>query len=133
MQWLYEPYLDVVATPFAPLDWPVARSMLEETFGTECGVRAVWVSPTTDLPALLSDETVEVVGLPLPLLSTAAAWAPALQRFIQRRGVIGWGIVPQTTEGLAHARIGRLSARFGEVLQALEEAGLPTTEVLAPR
>ena len=130
LQWLYEPYLDVVGSPFSPVGWAEAHQLLEETFGPRSGVRGVWVSETTDLPALLDGSTVEVVGLPLPLPNVAESWLPALQDFIRRRGAIGWGIVPQTTEGLAHATIGRLSARFAAVLQALEEGGLPTAEVV---
>ena len=131
VHWLYEPYLDIVGSPFAPLDWPAARQLLEETFGATDGVRAVWVGEATDVPALIESTTIEVVGLPLPLPNVVEAWAPALQSFIERRGAIGWGIVPQTVEGLAHARVGRLAARFGAVLRALEDAGLPTADVVA--
>ena len=131
LQWLYEPYLDVVGSPFCPLDWAGAWHVLGETFGSGSGVRGLWVSEATDLPALLEGQVVEVVGLPLPSPDVAKGWALALRGFIQRRGAIGWGLVPQTPEGLAHARIGRLSARFGEVLQALEAGGLPVAEVVA--
>ncbi len=131
LYWLYEPYLDVVGSPFSPVDWPAARQILEETFAGTAGVHAVWVGEMTDVPALIESPTVEVVGLPLPLPNVVEVWAPALRRFIERRGAIGWGIVPHTVEGLAHARVGRLAARFGAVLRALDDAGLPTGDVVA--
>src|SRR3712207_9374833 len=65
-------------------------------------------SSTTDLPRLLAEPVVDVVGLPLPLPSIATAWGTALKDFVERQGVIGWGVVPQTVEGLANARVGRL-------------------------
>ena len=130
LQWLYEPYLDIVGSPFAPLGWPDAHHLLEETLGAADGVHGVWVGEATDVPALLAGTLVEVLGLPLPLPNVVETWAPALHDLIRRRGAIGWGIVPSTAEGLAHARVGRLAARFGAVLRALDDAGLPTAEVV---
>ncbi len=130
LHWLYEPYFDTVGTPFSPVDWPTARHIVQETFGSGSGVRGLWVGAATDVPALLESAAVEVLGVPLPAPATAAGWAEALRAFIGRGGVIGWGIVPQTVEGLPRARVGRLAAGFGEVLRALEDAGLRTAEVV---
>lgn len=130
LQWLYEPYFDIIGTPFSPVDWPVARHAVEETFGGGSGVRGVWVGASTDMPALLRCLGVEVVGIPLPDPAVAEGWADALRDFIARGGVIGWGIVPQTADGLAQTRVGRLGARFGAVLRALESAGLPPGELV---
>ena len=130
LQWLYEPYLEVVGSPFAPIGWSQVCQALEETFGSHTGVRGLWVSERTDLTELLQGPVVEVVGIPLPLPRVAEGWASILGPFIRRRGAIGWGIVPQTVEGLAHARVGALAARFNEVLQALEGAGLPAADVV---
>ena len=135
LHWLYEPYLDVIGSPFSPLDWPAVCRLLDEAFGfvqrAPGGVSGLWVSMATDLPRLLEGTTVGVVGLSLPLPNVVDAWAPALQDFIRRKGVIGWGLVPQTGEGLANARVGRLAARFTATLRALEAAGVPTAEVVA--
>ncbi len=130
LQWLYEPYLDIVGSPFAPINWPEVHQLLEETIGAAGGVAGIWVGEATDVPALIEGAVVEVIGLPLPLPNVVESWAPALSAFIRRGGAIGWGIVASTTEGLAHARVGRLAARFGAVLRALEDAGLPTAEVV---
>jgi hypothetical protein len=130
IHWLYEPYLSIVGSPFAPIDWDAAQLLLEETFGANSGVHAVWIAEATDVASVVGIATVEAVGLPLPLPNVAEAWAAALGDFIRRRGVIGWGMVPQTRDGLRHARVGRLAARFGAVLRALEDAGLPTAEVV---
>ncbi len=130
LHWLYEPYFTIVGSPFSPIGWSNALSMLQETFGANEGVRGIWLGEATDVSKLLADPMFEVVGLPLPLPNVVEAWAPELRRFIQRRGAIGWGIVPQTAEGLAHARVGRLAARFTAVLRALEDAGLATPEVV---
>lgn len=131
LYWLYEPYMEVVGSPFIALDWAQVRMLLDETFGTIRGVRAVWVGVTTDLVQLLEGTTVEVVGLALPLPNAVEGLAPVLRDFIRRKGVIGWGLIPHTAEGLAHAKVGRLAARFTELLQVLEGAGLPAAELVA--
>jgi hypothetical protein len=84
VQWLYEPYLDVVGTPFSPIDWRHAGDLLEQAFGTQPDVHAVWISSTIDLPRLLAEPVVDVVGLPLPLPAVAATWGPALTDFVRR-------------------------------------------------
>ncbi len=131
VQWLYEPYLDVVGTPFAPISWSAAGELFEQAFGSQQGVGAVWTSSTVNLSALLAEPVIEIVGLPLPQPAAASVWGPALREFIQRQGVVGWGIVPTTAEGLANARVGRLAARFTEFLQGLEAVGLPVADVIA--
>lgn len=130
LYWLYEPYLNIVGSPFCPIDWPGARQLLEETFGALDGARAVWAGESTDIAALIDGASVEVIGLPLPLPNLVAGWAAALGKFIRRHGAIAWGIVPNTVEGLAHARVGQLAARFNAVLQALDAAGLPAADVV---
>ncbi len=130
IQWLYEPYLEQIGSPFVPLDWPAAQQTLADAFGQRNGVRGVWAGGKTDLGALLADEIVEVVGCPLPETEQLDAWAAALRQFIRRKGVIGWGLIPASSEGLRHAMPGRLAARFGRVLRQLSEAGLPTDYVV---
>jgi hypothetical protein len=131
LYWLYEPYLEVAGTPFVPIDWSRARMMLDETFGTIRGVRAVWVGAATEIASLLEGPTVEVLGLAVPQPDMVEPLAPVLREFIRRKGVIGWGLIPNTAEGLAHAKVGRLAARFTEVVQVFEEAGLPQGELTA--
>jgi hypothetical protein len=131
LYWLYEPYMEVAGSPFIPLDWPQVRTLLDEVFGTLRGVRGVWVGAGTDLVPLLEGSTIEVVGLAVPLPNVVESLAPVLRAFIRRKGVIGWGLIPHTAEGLAHAKVGRLAARFTELLQVLEEAGLPPAELVA--
>ena len=131
LYWLYEPYLEITGSPFVPLQWPRVHMLLDETFGTINGVRAVWSGATTELAPLLEGSTVEVIGLPLPVTNALAPLAPVLRDFIRRKGAIGWGLIPHTADGLAHARVGRLAARFTEMLQVLESAGLPPAEVVA--
>ena len=139
LQWLYEPYLDIVGSPFSPVTWPIARHLLEEAFssgypmgeGAPQSVRGVWASETVDVPSLLEGTLVEALGLPFPAPAALQAWAPALQDFVRRKGVIGWGIVPQTVDGLTHARVGRVAARFTSMLGILEAMGLTTGEIIA--
>ncbi len=131
LYWLYEPYMEVAGSPFTPLDWARVRMVLDETFGSLRGVRGVWVGAATDLASLLEGSTVEVIGLAVPLPNVVEGLAPVLRDFIRRKGVIGWGLIPHTSEGLAHARVGRLAARFTELLQVLEDAGLLPAELVA--
>ncbi len=131
LHWLYEPYVSVVDSPFSPINGERAQLLWEETFGPIRGVRGIWAGEGADIPALLQNEMVEVLGMPMPEPSAAAEWAPLIEQFLRRRGVIGWGLIPSTVEGLNHSRIGRLAGRYNDVLHALEAAGVATTEVVA--
>lgn len=130
LQWLYEPYLELVGSPFVPWGWTELRAALGETFAYQRGVRGVWIGQHADLPELLTDTLVEVLGLALPSPEQAALWAPTLSAFVQRKGVIGWGIIPTTSEGLRNSSAARLATRFGQVLQALDAHGLPTERII---
>lgn len=130
VQWLYEPYLDLIDSPFAPVGWDEVRIALAETFGRGLGVRAVWTGPHTNLDQLLQDETIEALGIALPPPEQATVWAEPLRRLLRRKGVIGWGMVPTTSDGLRLATAGRLAARFEHVLHALNAAQLTTAAIV---
>ncbi len=130
LQWLYEPYLELLGSPFVSLTWEAVHDALTDVWGQHSGVRGVWVGAHVQLQQLLASETVEVVGLTLPTPEQAESWAPDLHSFIRRKGAVGWGIVPVTSDGLRQVTAGRLAARFGSVLKALQEADLPVEYVV---
>ncbi|GAC1550340.1 MAG: hypothetical protein NVS2B7_26420 [Herpetosiphon sp.] len=130
LQWCYEPYLEIIGSPFVGITWTDVRALLGETFGQHCGVRAVWAAENVDFAELVADEIVEVVGVSLPTPEQAEAWAPSIKAFLHRKGAIGWGIVPVSPDGLRQATAGRLAGRFGMVLKALAEAGITVETVV---
>jgi hypothetical protein len=135
LQWLYEPYLSIVASPFSPVDWAAARELLAETFGTPGSpphaLRGVWTTELADIPALLEGTLVEALSVPIPEPPVLETWAPALLQFIRRKGVVGWRIVPHTPGELAQTRVGRIAARFSAMLQVFEGLGIAPGEVAA--
>lgn len=131
VQWLYEPYLPLLGSPFVPWTWAMAGAAWAGTWSSNAGTQALWVGAGTALPPVLACAAVELVGVPLPEVEQAVQWAGALRDFFARKGSIAWGLVPTTSEGLRTATAGRLAAQFGGVVQALRAAGLPTETLTA--
>lgn len=128
--WLYEPYLSVATSAFSPVTVEELLGAVDQALG-HGPTRALWL-PNDEIGSLIADKIdVDVLGLPLPDPDRATLVVALVQRLLAKRTAIGWGIVPVTAEGLQHASVGRLAARFETWLRALEAAGIPTPDVLA--
>lgn len=128
--WLYEPYLDVALSPFAPLPADELTNAVDQALGDGL-VRALWL-PDALTAARLSDRLrLDAVGLPLPEPEQAALLKDWLDRQLATRTALAWGIVPVTSDGLRSVTAGRLAARFEAWLQALQALAVPIGDVLA--
>jgi hypothetical protein len=128
--WLYEPYLSVVRSPFAPLALDDLAGAVDQALGRGL-LRALWLPDAATAAALSEALAVDVIGLPLPEPEQAGQLKAWLEQRLATKTALGWGIVPVTSEGLRSATAGRLAARFEAWLQALQALGLPVKDVLA--
>lgn len=128
--WVYEPYLSLVRSPFAPLSIDELTSAVDQTLGYGLS-RALWLPDAATAAALSEPLRLDVVGLPLPEPEQAASLKRWLEQQLATKTALGWGIVPVTSEGLRRATAGRLAARFQTWLQALKALDMPVKDVLA--
>lgn len=127
---LDEPMLDALDSPFCPLDRDEGLAMIDRVFSNLAGVRGLAPDGVADWSAVLD--------LPLDLVfcnaceheSRLLAAAHEFCAFIQRGGVIAWGIVSADNMQLGDESIAACLARFDQLLGALEHAGATREQVL---
>ena len=59
------------------------------------------------------------------------AYGPQLKKFLDRGGVLCWGIVPTWTDAVVEENVARLAAYLEEVWEVLGRAGIPLEQLLA--
>lgn len=129
--WMYEPYLGVAMSPFAPLGIDALMDAVDQALGDRDMLRALWL-PDALTAARLDDRLrLDAVGLPLPEPEQAALLKDWLGQQLATKTALAWGIVPVTSDGLRSVTVGRLAARFEAWLQALQALSVPVGDVLA--
>jgi len=128
--WVYEPYLNTVYSSFSAQTTDVIMGALDQTLGYQ-GPRALWLAQVESVLALPEYWQLDLVSIPLPQPEQIEAVGPRIAQLIAQKTTFAWGIVPVTSEGLRSATAGRLAARFGNWLRALETVGVSNADVLA--
>lgn len=127
---LEEPFLDVFASPFCPLDWDQGIEMIERVFAGVSGCRAL--ASTAQLNwDMLFDSSVELLIFDANAYGdTLADAAESLAAFLDRGGVLGWGIVPVEESALERESVDRIVTRFERTIKRLVRAGLAREQLL---
>lgn len=129
---LDEPFLDALGSPFCPLDWEEGGDLLARTLAALPGPRGLCVSGAPPWDSLLA--------LPVELICfDAYAEAPALIRaapyvaaFLERGGILGWGVVPTDPGALGQEQAATLAQRFTSSVEYLAAAaGLAAERICA--
>jgi hypothetical protein len=127
---LHEPFLDIFKSPFCPLDWNFALDLLEQVFAGIKGCRGLETSGAVDWTAVLQS-SVELIMLDAYHHSAALLEASAaLQAFLERSGIIAWGIIPADGDLLEQETPSMLLNRFDRLLDEFEEAGIERNQIL---
>lgn len=127
---LNEPFLDAFASPFCPLDWDVGVELLEWVFSGIRGCRGLATSGPVNWTALLQT-SVELIHFDAYNYGTLLLEAAELfAGFLERAGIITWGLIPSDEGVLAHETTPTLLARFDALLARLVAAGLSREKVL---
>ncbi len=121
--WLDEPFLDALNSPFCPLDWEAGLGLLARSLADLPAPRGLCLVGTTNWADVLA-LPVDVIGFDAyehgaGLIRAAGAVAG----FLERGGVIAWGIVPADAAALAQERVETLVGRFESTVEYLAAAG----------
>ena len=128
---LDEPYLSAFGSAFISLSREQIITALEECFeGLTC-LKGVHCCGNTDWSVVL-ETSVQVLSLDAYSYAESLSLYPeAVRAFLQRDGIIAWGIVPQDEAGIAAATVAGLVERLEAAWGLLTAKGIPLDDVLA--
>ncbi len=126
-----EPYMASFGSVAVPLSKEKVASLLEEVFRGIKGFKGVHCCGNTDWSVILETS--------LDILSfDAYNYAPSLslypkevQRFLSRKGVIAWGVVPNDSPSLRKENVAALKDRLEEAMLPFTRNGLAFKQLVA--
>ena len=125
-----EPYMSSFGSAFVSLNREQVITAMEEVFAGIEGLKGVHCCGNTDWSLLLST-TVDILNLDAYEYAEALAlYSDQVGEFLDRGGVIAWGIVPASEQ--AHKEtVDSLSQRFHQALALLTGKGLHQDDILS--
>jgi len=125
-----EPYMSSYGSGFISLSRDQVLSLLEEVFAGIAGLKGVHCCGNTDWSVLL-DTSVDVLSLDAYAYAESLALYPeAVAAFLERGGIIAWGIVPSSAQALSETGA-QLAERLHNALDLLAVKGVPLDKLLA--
>jgi hypothetical protein len=125
-----EPYMASFGSAFISLEREQAIDLMEQVLGGIEGLKAVHCCGNTDWSLLLST-SVDILNLDAyGYASTLALYPGEIRAFLDRGGVIAWGIVPADNRVFGES-VEALVQRFHAALDALAAKGVPADDLLA--
>ena len=125
-----EPYMTSFGSAFVSLSREQVVRLMEEVFAGIEGLKGVHCCGNTDWSLLLST-TVDILNLDAYEYAEALALYPdQVGAFLERGGIIAWGIVPASDQ-VHEETLDSLLDRFYEALDLLTEKGLHRDDVLS--
>jgi hypothetical protein len=125
-----EPYMSSYGSAFVALNRDQIISLMEEVFSGIEGLTGVHCCGNTDWSLLMST-TVDILNLDAYDYAEALALYPdQVSAFLERGGIIAWGIVPASDQALDET-VNSLLDRFDAALDLLTAKGLHRDDLLA--
>jgi len=125
-----EPYMSSFGSAFVSLNRDQVITLMEEVFAGIEGLKGVHCCGNTDWSLLLST-TVDILSLDAYEYAGSLALYPAeVGAFLERGGMIAWGIVPASDQALEET-VDSVLARFHEAVGLLTDKGLHRDDLLA--
>jgi hypothetical protein len=125
-----EPYMSSFGSAFVSLSRDQAETLMEEVFAGIQGLKGVHCCGNTDWSLLLST-SVDILNLDAYGYAEALALYPdEVGSFLQRGGIIAWGIVPASDQ-VHEETVDSLSDRFHQAVGLLVDKGLHQDDLLA--
>jgi methionine synthase II (cobalamin-independent) len=127
---LDEPYLSAFGSAFISLTREQIITALEECFAGLTCLKGVHCCGNTDWSIVL-ETSVQVLSLDAYGYAESLSLYPeAVRTFLQRGGIIAWGIVPQDEAGIAKATVEGLVERLEAAWGLLTAKGIPLDDLL---
>lgn len=119
-----EPYMVSFGSAFVSLSREKIISLLEEVFAGINGLRGVHCCGNTDWSVLLETST-DIVSFDAYNYAQSLSLYPAeVKKFLDRKGTIAWGIVPNNEESLAKESVASLKDRLEEAIAPFTRKGI---------
>ena len=128
-----EPYLHSIGSAFFALSKEKVVALLEEVFSGIHGLKGVHCCGNTDWSILLGT-SLDILNFDAyDYAQSFALYPQEVKKFLNRGGVVAWGIVPNETEALEKESVSSLSDRLGEAMAPFTRngIGIPFKQVVA--
>ncbi|MFH0769397.1 MAG: methionine synthase [Chloroflexota bacterium] len=125
-----EPYMASFGSAFISLSREKVISLLEEVFGGINGLKGVHCCGNTDWSVLLSTSA-DILSFDAYNYAQSLSLYPAeVKRFLDRKGSIAWGIVPNEIETLTGETVASLKDRLEEAMAPFTRKGIPFKQLI---
>ena len=119
-----EPYMAAFGSVGVQLSKERIISLLEEVFGGISGIKGVHCCGNTDWSVLLETST-DILSFDTYNYAESLSLYPAeVKKFLDRKGTIAWGIVPNEVEALAGETVASLKDRLEEAMAPFTRNGI---------
>jgi len=119
-----EPYMASFGSSFVSISREQVIKLLEEVFSGISGLKGVHCCGNTDWSILLAT-SLDILSLDAYNYGyTAALYPEEVKAFLERGGVIAWGIVPSDEQALKGETVKSLRDRLEEEMGALDRKGV---------
>ena len=125
-----EPYMASFGSVSVPLSKEKVISLLEEVFGGISGLKGVHCCGNTDWSVLLGT-SVDILSFDAYNYAQSLSLYPAeIKSFLDRKGAIAWGIVPNDEPSLAKETAASLKDRLEEAMAPFTRKGIPFKQLI---
>jgi len=119
-----EPYMAAFGSVSMSLTKERVINLLEEVFGGISGVKGVHCCGNTDWSVLL-DTSADIISFDAYNYAQSLSLYPAeVKKFLERKGAIAWGIIPNDEESLAKESVASLKDRLEEAMAPFTRKGV---------
>lgn len=127
---LDEPFLEMVNSPFLPIDWEDARTQIQIAVANVRGCRAIFAGGAVDWGHLLRLGVELVIGDVYEHGGMLVGAAETLATHISKGGMIGLGIVPAEGDALIETSADNLIERLEMLLAELRRSNIDSWQLL---
>jgi methionine synthase II (cobalamin-independent) len=125
-----EPYMAAFGSVSVLLSREKVISLLEEVLGGISGWKGVHCCGNTDWSILLATSA-DIISFDAYNYAQSLSLYPAeIKKFLDRKGTIAWGIVPNDEESLAKESVASLKDRLEEAIAPFTREGIPFPQLI---